>query len=122
MPIPSAAATASTATVSGAYRSLNVPSSMPCRTTSATSRRHAVLSRSASARISGSRMPKCQDSIHSRPASGVSGSYPVSDLVRIRSSCSHGSPMPATSASSSAISVLDACRNAATSRSSREPK
>ena len=91
MPIPSAAATASTATVSGAYRSLNVPSSMPRRTTSATSRRHAVLSRSASARISGSRMPKCQDSIHSRPASGVSGSYPVSDLVRIRSSCSHGS-------------------------------
>ena len=122
MPIPSAAATASTATVSGAYRSLKVPSSMPRLTTSATSRRQAVLSRSASARISGSRMPKCQDSIHSRPASGVSGSYPVSDLTRIRSSCSHGSLMPATSASSSAISVLDACRNAATSRSSREPK
>ena len=73
MPIPSTAAMVSTAILSGSYLAPKVPSPMPRRTTSATSRRQAVLSRSASARISASRMPKCQDSIHSRPPSGASG-------------------------------------------------
>ena len=73
MPIPSTAAMVSTAILSGSYLALKVPSPMPRRTTSATSRRQAVLSRSASARISASRMPKCHDSIQSRPPSGASG-------------------------------------------------
>ena len=70
-------------------------------------------------------MPKCQDTIHRRPdpnSSGASGWYPVSAREMIRSSCSQGSGKAATSASSTAISVPEACRNAATSRSSREPK
>ena len=67
-------------------------------------------------------MPKCQDSIHSRPAPGASAWYPVSAREMIRSSWSQGSDKAATSASSAAISVPEACRKAATSRSSREPK
>jgi hypothetical protein len=67
-------------------------------------------------------MPECQDSIHSRPGIGAPASYPASAPVTIRSSWSHGSLSAAMSASSTAISALEACRKAATSRSSREPK
>jgi len=73
---------------------------MPRRTTSAaTSRRQAVLSRSASARLSASRMPKRQDSIHSLPPAGASGWYPLSDVEMISCRRSHGSLMAATSGS-----------------------